>query len=171
MIIAIYFGVTWQAFFAMLFTWLLITATLIDIDHQLLPDSITYILLWMGLLISLESVFVDTRSAVIGAAAGYLSLWAFAKLFKAITGKEGMGYGDFKLFAALGAWFGWLVLPFIIIIGSLVGAIISASILGFFKLGRDTPLPFGPYLALAGWLALFFGHDVTHWYMDIAGLL
>jgi len=146
---------------AMVFVWTILAASLIDFDTQLLPDSMTLPLLWLGLLLNLGGTFTDLRSAVIGAAAGYLALWSVFWLFKLVTGKEGMGYGDFKLLAAIGAWLGWTVLPVVILLSSLVGAVIGITLIVFFKHGREVPIPFGPYLGAAGIIALFWGQPLT----------
>ena len=145
----------------LLFAWLLIAMTFIDFDTQLLPDDLTYPLLWAGLLVNINGTFVPLQDAVIGAAAGYLVLWAVYWLFKLVTGKEGMGYGDFKLLAALGAWLGWAMLPTIILLSSIVGAVVGISLILFAKRGRDKPIPFGPYLAAAGLIALFYGEQLS----------
>ncbi|MDB5791964.1 MAG: prepilin peptidase [Massilia sp.] len=144
----------------LLFAYLLIAMTFIDVDTQLLPDDLTFPLLWAGLLVNLDGSFVPLRDAVIGAAAGYLVLWAVYWLFKLVTGKEGMGYGDFKLLAALGAWLGWAMLPTIILLSSVVGALVGISLIVFAKRGRDKPIPFGPYLAAAGMIALLYGEQI-----------
>ncbi|MGI4720777.1 MAG: prepilin peptidase [Janthinobacterium lividum] len=145
----------------LLFLFLLVAMTFIDIDTQLLPDDLTYPLLWAGLLVNLNGTFVPLQDAVIGAAAGYLVLWSVYWLFKLVTGKEGMGYGDFKLLAALGAWLGWAMLPTIILLSSVVGAIVGISLIVFAKRGRDKPIPFGPYLAAAGLIALLYGSGIS----------
>ena len=149
----------------LVFTWSLVAMSMIDIDHQILPDSMTLSLMWLGLLLNIDHTFVDLQSAVIGAAAGYLSLWSVYWLFKIATGKDGMGFGDFKLLAALGAWFGWQFLPMIILLSSLVGAIVGIA--GIMIMGRDKniPIPFGPYLAAAGWIAAMWGNDIMLWYL------
>lgn len=149
----------------LIFTWSLIAMSMIDIDHQILPDSMTLSLMWLGLLLNIDHTFVDLQSAVIGAAAGYLSLWSVYWIFKLATGKDGMGFGDFKLLAALGAWFGWQFLPMIILLSSLVGA--AVGIAGIIILGRDKniPIPFGPYLATAGWIAAMWGNEIMDWYL------
>lgn len=146
---------------ALVFAWLLIAMTFIDFDTQLLPDDLTYPLLWLGLLVNLDGMFVPLHDAVIGAAAGYLVLWGIYWLFKLVTGKEGMGYGDFKLLAALGAWLGWTMLPTIILLSSVVGAVVGISLIVFTKHGREKPIPFGPYLAAAGLIALLFGTRIS----------
>jgi leader peptidase (prepilin peptidase)/N-methyltransferase len=144
----------------LLFAWLLIAMTFIDFDTQLLPDDLTYPLLWIGLIININGTFVPLQDAVIGAAAGYLVLWAVYWLFKLVTGKEGMGYGDFKLLAALGAWLGWTMLPTIILLSSIVGAVVGISLIVFAKRERSNPIPFGPYLAAAGMLAMLYGDQL-----------
>ena len=155
------FGSGWAGLGALLFAYLLIAMTFIDYDTKLLPDDLTYPLLWAGLLINIDGTFVPLRDAVIGAAAGYLVLWAVYWLFKLVTGKEGMGYGDFKLLAALGAWLGWAMLPTIILLSSVVGALVGISLIVFAKRGRDNPIPFGPYLAAAGLIALLWGEQIS----------
>jgi leader peptidase (prepilin peptidase)/N-methyltransferase len=145
----------------LLFLFLLVAMTFIDFDTQLLPDDLTYPLLWAGLLVNVQGTFVPLQDAVIGAAAGYLVLWAVYWLFKLVTGKEGMGYGDFKLLAALGAWLGWQMLPTIILLSSVVGAVVGISLIVFAKRGRDKPIPFGPYLAAAGLIALLYGSRIS----------
>lgn len=153
---------------SLLFAYLLIAMTFIDADTQLLPDDLTYPLLWCGLLINLYGVFVPLQDAVIGAAAGYLVLWCIYWLFKLTTGKEGMGYGDFKLLAALGAWMGWGMLPIIILLSSIVGAIAGLSLMLLTKRGKDNPIPFGPYLAAAGLIALLWGKTLTQNYIGLS---
>ena len=154
----------------LLLTWSLIALSGIDFDHHLLPDAITLPVLWLGLLLSLVPVFSDPRSAIIGAIAGYLSLWTVYHLFRLITGKEGMGYGDFKLLAMLGAWLGWAALPLIILLSAAVGAVVG--IIMILALGRDRqlPIPFGPYLAGAGWLALLWQDELVNLYLRWSGL-
>lgn len=149
----------------LLFAWLLIAMTFIDIDTQLLPDDLTFLLLWSGLLINISGTFAPLADAVIGAAAGYLSLWSVYWLFKLATGKEGMGYGDFKLLAALGAWLGWQMLPVIILFSSVVGAVVGIGLIVVAGRGRDNPIPFGPYLAGAGILTLFYGKPIAEAYL------
>lgn len=146
---------------ALVFGWMLVAMTFIDYDTQLLPDDLTLPLLWLGLLVNLNGTFAPLDQAVIGAAAGYLSLWSIYWLFKLVTGKEGMGYGDFKLLAALGAWLGWTLLPTIILLSSIVGAVVGISLIVFTKHGRDKPIPFGPYLAAAGLIALVWGKQIA----------
>ncbi len=147
------------------FTWALIAGSGIDLDHKLLPDQITLPLLWLGLLLNIDGMFVDLTSAVIGAAAGYLVLWAVFHLFRLATGKEGMGYGDFKLLGAIGAWFGWQVLPTVILLASAVGAIIGIGLIAIRRMGREVPIAFGPFLAAAGWLVLVFGDRIVDFWM------
>ncbi|WP_412481144.1 prepilin peptidase [Azonexus sp. IMCC34839] len=165
--VAWYFGPTPACLGALLLIWALIALTGIDIDTQLLPDSITLPLLWLGLLFNLFGTFTDLPSAVIGAMAGYLSLWSVFWLFKLATGKEGMGYGDFKLLAALGAWLGWQMLPAIILLSSVVGAVVGIALIVLAKHGRNVPIPFGPYLAVAGVIALFWGKTLTASYLGL----
>ncbi len=164
------FGVSPQTLWALVLTWSLIVLSVIDYDHQLLPDAITLPLLWLGLLLSLFGVFTDPRSAIIGAAAGYLLLWAVYQSFRLITGKEGMGYGDFKLLALLGAWLGWQMLPLIVLLSSLVGALAGVALILFRRRDRGLPIPFGPYLAVAGWIALMWGETINRWYLQASGL-
>jgi leader peptidase (prepilin peptidase) / N-methyltransferase len=152
-----HFGPNWQGVAACLFLWTLIALTFIDADTQLLPDDLTLPLLWGGLIANLWGLFVPITDAVVGAVAGYLALWAVYWLFKLIRGKEGMGYGDFKLLAALGAWLGWKMLPLVILMSSVVGAAIGLTLIAFRNRDQATPLPFGPYLAIAGAIALFAG--------------
>ncbi|GAB1265034.1 prepilin peptidase [Aurantivibrio infirmus] len=165
-----FYGATPQGLTALLLLWALIALTAIDIDTQYLPDNITLPLLWLGLLINSFDVFTDIYSAVYGAIAGYGILWSVYWLFKLLTGKEGMGFGDFKLLAALGAWMGWEALPVIIILSSLVGAVIGIA--GILIQGRDKniPIPFGPYLAIAGFITLLYGDKITQIYFDSVGL-
>ena len=165
-----HFGVTWEAGAALVLTWGLIVLAGIDIDTQLLPDSITLPLLWLGLLLSLAGGFASPRDAILGAALGYLFLWTIYQGFKLITGREGMGYGDFKLFALFGAWLGWQALPMILILSSVVGAVIGLALLARRGQDRHTPLPFGPYLAAAGWLALLWGDSLNGAYLQWSGL-
>ena len=161
------FGWTLAMAGALIFAWALIALTVIDIDTQLLPDDITLPLLWLGLLVNLNNGFAPLSSAVIGAIAGYLSLWAVYWLFKLATGKEGMGYGDFKLLGAIGAWLGWKMLAVVILLSSLVGAIVGIALIVFTRHGRNTPIPFGPYLAAAGLIALFWGETINRTYLQL----
>jgi leader peptidase (prepilin peptidase)/N-methyltransferase len=162
-----HFGFGWAAVGAMLLVWALLALTVIDFDTQLLPDDVTLPLLWAGLLFNLSGVFADLQSAVLGAVIGYLALWSVYWLFKLVTGKEGMGYGDFKLLAALGAWLGWQMLPLIIILSSLVGAVVGVVLIVVARHGRNVPIPFGPYLAGGGLIALFWGHILTERYLQL----
>jgi leader peptidase (prepilin peptidase)/N-methyltransferase len=158
-----HFGSGWLGLASLAFAYFLIAMTLIDYDTKTLPDDLTYPLLWLGLLVNLNGTIVPLRDAVIGAMAGYLALWAVYWLFKLATGKEGMGYGDFKLLAALGAWMGWAMLPTIIIMSSVVGAIVGISLIVFARRDRNNPIPFGPYLAAAGMIALLYGIPLTRY--------
>jgi len=169
-VVAWHFGYTPQAVFALLLTWSLIALIFIDVDHQLLPDSITLPMLWLGMCLSLFNVYTDAHASIIGAVAGYTALWAVFHLFKLATGKEGMGYGDFKLLALFGAWLGWQYLPIIILLSSLVGAVIGVGMIIFVKHDHNVPIPFGPYLAAAGWIALLWGNDLNHLYLTTVGL-
>jgi len=169
-VIAWHFGFGWQTAAALVLTWALIALSMIDIDHQLLPDSITLPFLWLGLTLSLFPVFADMRSSLIGAVAGYLSLWTVYQLFKLLTGKEGMGFGDFKLLALLGAWMGWQALPTIILLSSLVGAVLGGSLIAIQGRDRAQPIPFGPYLAIAGWIALLWGDRISNAYLRWSGM-
>ena len=161
------FGLTLAMAGALIFTWSLIALTAIDIDTQLLPDDITLPLLWLGLLVNMTNGFTPLQSAVIGAVAGYLSLWTVYWLFKLTTGKEGMGYGDFKLLSAIGAWLGWKMLPIVILLSSLVGAIVGISLIVFTRHGRNAPIPFGPYLAAGALVWMFFGDALVDWYIGV----
>lgn len=173
-VVAWKFGFGWPAVSALVLTWFLLALAFIDLDHQLLPDTLTLPLLWIGLCISLwagpgghGSVPVDLRSSLIGAMAGYVSLWSVYHLFRLLTGKEGMGYGDFKLFAALGAWLGWQMLLPIILIAAAVGAVIGIALIALRRQDKSTPIPFGPFLAASGWLMLVFGHPVVNSYFGL----
>lgn len=161
------FGWSWQALGGLLFVWALIALAFIDIDNTLLPDSITLPLLWLGLLFNLNAYFTSLPNAVIGALTGYLILWSIYWLFKLATGKEGMGFGDFKLLAAIGAWLGWELLPVTILFSSVVGTIVGLTMIVLVKHDRQVPIPFGPYLAGGGLVALFFGADLTRAYLAI----
>jgi len=158
-------GMSVQTLGALLLVWTLIALAFIDLDTTLLPDDLTLPLLWLGLLFNLNGHFTSLSSAVIGAIAGYLLLWSVYWLFKLATGKEGMGFGDFKLLAALGAWLGWEMLPIIILLSSVVGAVVGIAMIVFIRHDRRIPIPFGPYLAGGGLVALFFGADLTHAYL------
>ncbi len=155
----------WALLAALLLTWVLVALTFIDLDKMLLPDQLTLPLLWGGLLFNLTGGFVPLTDAVIGAMAGYLVLWSLYWAFKLLTGKEGMGYGDFKLLAALGAWLGWQALPIVLLLSSLVGAFIGIGLILLRNHHQNKPIPFGPYLAIAGWIALLWGDTITRWYL------
>jgi leader peptidase (prepilin peptidase)/N-methyltransferase len=163
------YGASLAAASAMLFCWTLLALAVVDLDTQLLPDDLTLPLLWAGLLFNLERVWVPLPTAVIGASAGYLALWLVYWAFKLATGKEGMGYGDFKLLAAIGAWLGWQKLPLVILLSSVVGAAVGIALIVFARHGRGKPIPFGPYLAAAGVIALFWGDVITRRWLPILG--
>jgi leader peptidase (prepilin peptidase)/N-methyltransferase len=167
------FGFGWETAAALLLTFALVALSLIDFDHQIIPDSISLPLLWIGLTLSLfhpqagaSVLFVAPKTALIGALAGYLSLWSVYHLFKMVTGKEGMGYGDFKLLAALGAWLGWQMLPLIIMLSAAVGAVIGIALIVIKGRDKNVPIPFGPYLAAAGWIAMLWGQQIVDGYLD-----
>lgn len=162
-----HFGFGFAAVAAIIFVWALIALTFIDFDTQLLPDDITLPLLWLGLLLNLNGVFTSLPEAVIGAVLGYLILWSVYWMFKLVTGKEGMGYGDFKLLATIGAWLGWKMLPLVILLSSLVGAVVGIALIVIAKHGRNIPIPFGPYLAGGGLIALFWGPTLTQHYLQL----
>jgi leader peptidase (prepilin peptidase) / N-methyltransferase len=175
--VAWHFGFGMPAACALLVTWCLIALTGIDIDHQLLPDNITLPLMWAGLIAAVAigpvagaALPVSPKDAVIGATAGYVSLWLVFQAFKLVTGKEGMGYGDFKLFAALGAWLGWKLLPLVIILSAATGAVLGVLMIALRGRDRAAPMPFGPYLAAAGWLALMYGDSLVSTYLRVSGL-
>ena len=161
------YGLGSALFGALIFTWAMLALAFIDLDTFYLPDSITLPLLWAGLLFNTGATFTDLRSAVIGAAAGYLALWSVFWAYKLATGKEGMGYGDFKLLAAIGAWLGWKMLPLVILLSSVVGAVIGIALIVFAKHAREKPIPFGPYLAVAGLIALFWGEQINRRYLEL----
>lgn len=163
------FGLSEQGMAMLVLTWGLLALSLIDADHQLLPDVLVLPLLWLGLLLNSFELFTSLQDAVYGAALGYLSLWLVFWLFKLVTGKDGMGYGDFKLLAMLGAWGGWQVLPLTILLSSVVGAVLGVIILRMQRQGMAQPLPFGPYLAIAGWIAIIWGEQITRSYLQFAG--
>ncbi len=169
-IVAMHFGYSTHTFFALILTWGLITLSFIDIDYQLLPDNITQPLLWLGLFLSLFNLFSTSTDSVIGAISGYLSLWLVFHGFKLITGKDGMGFGDFKLLAVFGAWLGWHFLPLVILLSSLVGTLIGLIMISLNKRDHSSPFPFGPYLAIAGWLALLWGEELNQFYFSAFGL-
>jgi leader peptidase (prepilin peptidase)/N-methyltransferase len=170
------FAVAWQIGFglaalaALLFTWMLVALAFIDLETQYLPDSLTLPLLWLGLLFNLQGGFVPLSQAVVGAVAGYLALWLVYHGFRLLTGKEGMGYGDFKLFAAFGAWLGWQQLPFIILAASLIGAVIGLALIWLRGHDRRVPIPFGPFLCAAGWVSIMWGPQITQAYLRFVRL-
>ena len=175
-IVAWHFGFGWEAVAAILLTWVLIAISVIDIDHQYIFDNTVLPMVWLGLLLSLyhpvagaETLFVAPKSAIVGAIAGYLSLWSVYQVFRLLTGKEGMGYGDFKLLAALGAWLGWQMLPLIIMMSAIVGAAVGIILIAAKRHERSVPIPFGPYLAASGWIAMLWGRDIINWYLDFMG--
>jgi len=168
-IVAWKFGFGWPAAAALIFTWILLAASVIDFRHQLLPDDLTLPLLWLGLGVALFGLFADLLSAVIGAMAGYLALWSVYQAFRLLTGKEGMGFGDFKLLAALGAWTGWQYLITIVILSSLVGAVFGLTLILFRRRDRQIPMPFGPFLAAAGWIVLLWGELINQAYLRWLG--
>lgn len=164
---AMHFGLSLQLPFALLAIWLLICMIFIDLDHQLLPDSLTMSLLWLGLIANTQNLFTTLPDAVLTAAGAYMSLWLFIKLFYLITGKIGMGHGDFKLFAALGAWFGWMMMPLILLLSSISGAIVGLIYLKLAHKSKDTTIPFGPFLCMAGLITLFWGHQIVYGYLHL----
>ncbi len=172
-IVAWRFGFSWESAAAIILTWALITISVIDIDHQIIPDSISLPFVWIGLILSLfnpvagaDVLFIDAKTAIVGALAGYLSLWTIYQLFRLMTGKEGMGYGDFKLLAVLGAWLGWQMLPLIILLSAVVGAAVGITMIVVSRHDRNIPIPFGPYLAAAGWIAMLWGKQIVTTYLD-----
>jgi leader peptidase (prepilin peptidase)/N-methyltransferase len=175
-LVAARFGFGYEAAAAILLTWALIAISMIDIDHQLIPDSMSLPLMWIGLFLALfhpmtgaQMLFVEPKDAIVGALGGYLSLWSIYHLFRLITGKEGMGYGDFKLLAALGAWLGYQMLPLIIMLSAIVGALVGVALMIFKRHDRNVPIPFGPFLAAAGWIAMMYGPDIYNRYLDFMG--
>ncbi|WP_225771756.1 prepilin peptidase [Pseudomonas sp. Marseille-Q5115] len=167
--IAWHFGATWQGAAMSLLTWGLLAMSMIDVDHQLLPDTLVLPLLWLGLIVNALGLFVPLADALWGAVAGYLSLWLVFWVFRLLTGKEGMGYGDFKLLSLIGAWGGWQVLPLTILLSSAVGAVLGTLMLRARGASHAAPIPFGPYLAVAGWIALIWGDEITTSYLQLAG--
>lgn len=165
-VVAVHYGVTSTTLFIILLTYALICLTMIDFDHMLLPDQITLPLLWLGLLVNLNGSIVSLEEAVIGAVVGYLSLYSIFWLFKLLTGKDGMGHGDFKLVALFGAWIGWQLLPVLILMASAVGAVIGISLMLFKNHQRGQAIPFGPYLAIAGWITMLWGNNIWSWYLS-----
>ena len=176
LLVALRFGIGAETLVGVGLTWALVALSGIDIDTQLLPDSITIPLVWAGLLVSLfplpeaTTLFIAPKTAIIGAIAGYLSLWSVFQLFKLVTGKEGMGYGDFKLLAALGAFLGWQKLPLIVMLSAVVGAIYGVTMIVLSKQQQGQPMPFGPWLAAAGFIAMLYGDDLIHAYLSFSGL-
>ena len=168
-IVAWRFGFGPQAAAALLLTWALVALSFIDMDHQLLPDNITLPILWLGLGINLFAVFTPTHASVIGAMVGYLLLWSVYQVFRLATGREGMGYGDFKLMAMLGAWLGWKALPLTVVLSSLLGALVGVALIVLRGRDRRLPIPFGPFIAVGGWVALVWGEDLTAWYLAWSG--
>ncbi|MEJ8569610.1 prepilin peptidase [Elongatibacter sediminis] len=164
-----HFGPTAQGLLALPLTAVLVALTGIDADTQLLPDNMTLPLLWAGILVNYFGVYTDLGSSVLGAIAGYLILWSIYHLFRLMTGKEGMGYGDFKLLAAMGAWMGWQFLPLIVLLSSVVGAVVGLVLMGTGRLNRDKPMPFGPFIAAAGWIALIWGERIMAYYTRSSG--
>ncbi len=169
-LVAWHFGPSLACAAALALTWALIALSVIDLREQLLPDLITLPMLWLGLLLNAFGVYTDPASAIIGAAAGYLSLWCVYQVFKLATGKEGMGYGDFKLLALFGGWLGWQLLPLVLLLSSLVGALVGIGLIIFGGRDRNIPIPFGPYIAAAGWIALLWGGRIIETYLDVSGL-
>jgi leader peptidase (prepilin peptidase)/N-methyltransferase len=170
LLVAWHFGPTVQCLAALILTAVLISLAGIDLDHQLLPDNVTLPLLWIGLTLSLFGVFVDPVTSITGALAGYLTFWTIFQLFRLLTGKEGMGYGDFKLLAALGAWLGWQMLPLIIVLSSLVGAVVGVVLMMLKRHQSGQPMPFGPFIAAAGWIALVWGESIIATYLSFSGI-
>ncbi|MEN7343160.1 MAG: A24 family peptidase [Pseudomonadota bacterium] len=176
LLVALRFGIGYETLVGVGLTWTLVALSGIDIDTQLLPDNITLPLVWAGLVVSLfpqpdaTTLFVDPRTAIIGAIAGYLSLWSVFQLFKIVTGKEGMGYGDFKLLAALGAFLGWQKLPLIVMLSAVVGAVYGVAMIALSKQKQGQPMPFGPWLAAAGFIAMLYGDDLINAYLSFSGL-
>jgi leader peptidase (prepilin peptidase)/N-methyltransferase len=170
LVVAWHFGFSWQSLAALLLTWALITMSIIDIKLQILPDVLILPLIWLGLILNLNIMFTDIQSAVFGAVFGYLSLWFIFHLFLLITGKEGMGYGDFKLLALFGAWFGWQLLPQILLVSAVVGAVSGIGMILFMGRDKAVPIPFGPYLAAAGFIAMLWGKEINNSYLQLAGI-
>ncbi|WP_006786340.1 prepilin peptidase [Thiorhodospira sibirica] len=168
MVVVWYFGLSWEALAALVLTWALLALAVIDLRTTLLPDVITLPILWLGLVLNLSGLFTDATSSLLGAVAGYMSLWLVYQAFRLLTGKEGMGFGDFKLFALLGAWLGWQMLPLIILLSAFTGALVGLTLILLRGRDRNIPLPFGPYLAAAGWIALLWGEDIMQLYLRSA---
>lgn len=170
LVVVMHFGLTWQSLAALPLTWALIALALIDYDTQLLPDSITLPFTWLGLILSLAGLFTDSQSSILGAVSGYLSLWLLFHLFRLATGKEGMGYGDFKLLALFGAWLGWQYLPQIVLLSALAGALVGGTLIATGRHPQGKPFPFGPFLAAAGWISLVWGPGINAAYLRFSGL-
>ena len=168
-VVVVHYGISVQAAAMLVLTWALLALTFIDFDHHLLPDVIVLPVLWLGLILNLGGVFAPLPAAVIGAITGYLALWFVFQAFRMVTGKEGMGYGDFKLLALFGAWHGWTLLPLTILLASLVGAIIGITLIVSRRQERSQPIPFGPYLCLGGWISLLWGDRIVRSYLQLAG--
>ena len=168
--VAVYYGFSMQTLFAIILTWALICLSFIDLDHHILPDDIIYPVLWLGIIANMFGLFTDIYSSLVGAILGYSILWAVFMVFKLLTGKEGMGFGDFKLLSLLGAWLGWESLPLIILVSSSTGALVGISLILFAKRDSNIPIPFGPYLAMAGWIALLWGNDLNLLYLSSVSL-
>jgi leader peptidase (prepilin peptidase)/N-methyltransferase len=166
-VVLLQFGWGWVAAWALIYTWGLLALTFIDFDRTILPDNITLPLLWLGLLVNTQGLFTTLTDAIYGAAAGYLALWSIYWAFKLVTGKEGMGYGDFKLLSAVGAWLGWQLLPLTILLSSFVGAIVGLALILFRRHDRAQPIPFGPFLAAGGWIALMWGDWINQQYLNL----
>lgn len=164
------FGYSNACLFALILTWSLLVLSFIDYDEQLLPDSINLPVMWLGLFLSLFDVFTDSHASIIGCIAGYLSLWSVYQLFKLVTGKEGMGFGDFKLLALLGAWLGWVYLPLIVVLSSFMGALFGVGLILMTQRDALKPMPFGPFLAIAGWIALLWGDAINNLYLNLLGI-
>ncbi len=164
---AIHFGQSMAFLFSLLFLFYTISILFIDLDHQLIPDSLSLSLLWIGLIANTQTIFTDINVAIFSAAAAYIFLWSFVQLFYWVTGKVGMGNGDFKLFAAFGAWMGWQVLPIILLMSSFIGAIVGIIYLRLSKKTKDTPIPFGPFLVISGFISLLYGQDIINWYISM----
>lgn len=169
-VVVSHFGINLSGLFALLMTWALIALSFIDLDHQLLPDDLILPLLWLGLVLNINSLYATPSDAIIGAVLGYLSLWSIYWLFKLTTGKEGMGHGDFKLLALFGAWLGWQALPQIILVSTVLGSVIGLTLILSKRITRNQPIPFGPYIAAAGWLALLYDDKINQYYLRLTGL-
>jgi len=166
-VVAMKYGVSYETLFGAIFTWTLISLTFIDIDTQYLPDQLTLPVLWLGILLGLDNMYVDISSSIIGAAAGYMTLWAVYQIFKLVTKKEGMGFGDFKLLAMIGAWCGWQVLPAVILLSSVIGSIAGILMIITKYHEKGKPIPFGPYLAGAGWIVFIWGQEINNFYLNL----